>query len=109
MNAEYQQLAHRRTVIQELKRHIEDNFLEGCSEKKVLTCDALPFNQRQVPNESFIEVLHDLQAEDATLAAEMSKYDFRKREPKPIARVAEPAGDAAAKTGKARAKPGDAG
>jgi hypothetical protein len=87
MNPAYTQLAYHRTVITALRRLVEEKYLEGGGGvKEDLICEAVPYEIRQVPNESFIEVIQRLQEEEKTLTEEMAQYEFRKREVRPIAK-----------------------
>jgi len=87
MNPAYKQLAYQRTVITTLRRFVEEKYLEGGGGvKEELLCESVPYEIRQVPNESFIEVIQRLQEEEKTLTEEMAQYEFRKREVRPIAK-----------------------
>lgn len=84
MNPRYIELAHELTVIEHLRQHLLDQFVDMPNELK---CDLLSSRHRKVPKEAIIGVMERLQAERRVLEEELGQYDFVKREIRPLARV----------------------
>jgi hypothetical protein len=90
-NAEFLRLAYERTIILELKRHLMERYVGGGgSSTESLTCEDVPFHLRTVPLEAITYVVERLQQEDTHLTTEMSHYDFRRQELRPLARPVRP-------------------
>lgn len=118
MNPDYKRLAYERTLVTELRRHLMGKYVDGGGgSKSTLQCDALPYEDREVPQDAVVEMVQRLEAEEHTLNAEMTKYDFRKQDVRPLPRaqdlvrpivpgspvVGEPAAKPRGKSRKARA------
>lgn len=86
MNPRYIELAHELTVIEHLRQHLLDQYIDMPNELS-LSCDLLPVRHRRVPKEAIIGVMERLQLEKRTLEEELAHYDFVKRGIKPLARV----------------------
>lgn len=90
MNQRYTELAHEFTIVEYLRQHLLDTFIDGNRE---LSCDLLPGRLKQVPKTAIIEMLERLQLEKKELEFELKKYDFVKREVRPLPRLKGPTED----------------
>lgn len=85
MNQEYARLAYECTVIMALRRHLIATYLDADTE--ALVCEELPYSLRHVPQDTVIDVVRRLEEEERVLQEEMSTYEFRKQEAKPLAKA----------------------
>lgn len=83
MNADYVRLAHRKTIWSQLQAILLDKYIEqdGVA-KEQLICEEVPYKNKDVTNEAFLEVLEILQQHEIDEQVEMRQFEFKRRRPK---------------------------
>jgi hypothetical protein len=80
MNQHYRTLAYERSLWGELRRHLEESYLEGGgTQKRKAICESLPYEIREVPNDTVASVIQKIEQEEYRITKEMGLYDFRRR------------------------------
>jgi hypothetical protein len=77
---EYARLAYRRSVVAALRRHLEEFLPSEVPAMRTLQCEEVLVNDRDVPDEAFLDYLDDLRVEEADIKAQMSQFEFRRRD-----------------------------
>jgi hypothetical protein len=89
MDHKYLQLAYERTILAHARRHLEDVYVghgvTDTEKTETMTCESVPYELREVPREAIAEFAARLQEEERRISAEMSQYDFRREDARPLA------------------------
>jgi len=78
--SDYTRNAHRRTIWAALQRYLMDKYVDGDTPARdTLVCEEVFFADKEVSQESLMEVIEDLQRREADERIQMTQYEFRRR------------------------------
>jgi hypothetical protein len=80
MSPDYKKAAHRRTVFQHLQRVVMEYIDSERPAKEPLLCEDVFFSDRVVPQETLLDILTLLQAQESKETEKMSRFTMRERE-----------------------------
>lgn len=91
MDSRYVDLAYERSIWAWLRRKLEEDHLAGGgSRKSPIVCDALPYEMREVSQETIVKTVLRLEQQEHLLSMAMSEYDFQRQQLAPIGELPGP-------------------
>jgi hypothetical protein len=81
-NPAYAELAYRRAILRHLVNHMLTRFVgrTGQPPAELIICDEVFREDSEVPNESIVAFVEELQEREASTALELGKFEFRRRD-----------------------------
>lgn len=77
---DYTRNAHRRTIWAALQRYLMDYIDSDTPANQSLVCEEAFFSEKEVSQESFLEVFEELQRREADERIQMTQYEFKRRD-----------------------------
>lgn len=77
---DFARLAYRRSIVAALQRYVSEFLPSEVPASRTLQCEEVLVNDRDIPEEAFMDTLEDLRAEEAMLLGQMAQFEFRRKD-----------------------------